>query len=139
LCVVTNKAGIGIRIYFVENLQVFLMSMCDQCKTKEASIDAICFSLVHPTEGKAVYLSVKVTRKVDFGIFNEATKYLKIWLSKSAILGGKLSYMMAISICWGFQQLFILCRPNIRGSSVVDKKFLDIPLIATHFPAEVTL
>lgn len=96
LCVVvTNQAGIGRGLYTVEQFRILSDWMCEQFKIKRTNIDAIYYSPFHPTEGQGKYLLEENTRKPGIGMFIEAVKDLNIDLSKSIMVGDKMSDMKA--------------------------------------------
>jgi D-glycero-D-manno-heptose 1,7-bisphosphate phosphatase len=92
LCVVvTNQSGIGRGLYSIEQFRHLSNWMCEQFKIKGASIDAIYFSPFHPTEARGRYLLKETTRKPGAGMFLEAATGLNIDLSKSIMIGDKVS------------------------------------------------
>lgn len=134
--VITNQAGIGRGLYSVNDLLILSNWMCGEFKNKSARVDAIYFSPFHPTEGKGAYLRAEDTRKPGPGMFKEASKDLKIDLSKSVMVGDKYSDMEA-SISAGVSNNYLLCSDQKTTlPPILDKKinkFLDIPSITSHF------
>ena len=65
--------------------------MCEQFQNKGAFIDAIYYSPFHPTEARGRYLLKETTRKPGAGMFLEAALELNIDLSKSIMVGNKVS------------------------------------------------
>jgi len=109
LCVVlTNQAGIGRELYSIEHFRILSDWMCEQFKNKGAVIDAIYFSPFHPTEGKGKYLLEEDTRKPGAGMFYEAISDLNIDVSKSIMVGDKISDMRA-SVLAQVGRSYLLC------------------------------
>ena len=65
--------------------------MCKQFQNRGAFIDAIYYSPFHPTEASGRYLLKEATRKPGPGMFLEAAEELNIDLSKSIMVGNKVS------------------------------------------------
>lgn len=111
LCiVVTNQAGIGRGLYTLGDFRALSEWMCGKFKANGAEIDAIYYSPFHPTKGKGAYLVQESTRKPGFGMFTEAIKELNIDISKSIMVGDKVSDMQA-SIAANIGRHYLL-RPN---------------------------
>ena len=92
LCVVvTNQAGIGRGLYSTRQFKTLSTWMCRQFQIRGAFIDAIYYSPFHPTEAKGRYLLKEATRKPGAGMFLEAEEELNIDLSKSIMVGDKVS------------------------------------------------
>ena len=92
LCVVvTNQAGIGRGLYTTKQFKTLSTWMCKQFQNRGAFIDAIYYSPFHPTEARGRYLLEENTRKPGAGMFLEAEKDLNIDLSKSIMIGNKVS------------------------------------------------
>ena len=92
LCVVvTNQAGIGRGLYTTKQFKTLSTWMCEQFQNRGAFIDAIYYSPFHPTEAKGRYLLKETTRKPGAGMFLEAEEELNIDLSKSIMVGNKVS------------------------------------------------
>lgn len=92
LCVVvTNQAGIGRGLYTIRQFKTLSIWMCEQFQNRGAFIDAIYYSPFHPTEARDGYLLKESTRKPGAGMFLEAAKELNIDLSKSVMIGDKIS------------------------------------------------
>ena len=109
LCVVvTNQAGIGRGLYSIENFRILSNWMCEQFKNKGAVIDAIYFSPFHPTEGQGIYLLEEDTRKPGAGMFYEAVNDLDIDVSKSIMVGDKISDIKA-SVLANVARSYLLC------------------------------
>ena len=89
--VVTNQAGIGRGLYTTRQFKTLSTWMCEQFQNKGAFIDAIYYSPFHPTEARSKYLLKEDTRKPGIGMFLEAAEDLNIDLSKSIMVGDKVS------------------------------------------------
>ena len=98
LCVVvTNQAGIGRGLYTTNQFKTLSIWMCEQFQKKGAFIDAIYYSPFHPTEARGRYLLKETTRKPGTGMFLEAALDLNIDLSKSIMIGDKVTDVEASS------------------------------------------
>ena len=96
LCVVvTNQAGIGRGLYTARQFKTLSTWMCEQFQNRGAFIDAIYYSPFHPTEARGRYLLKETTRKPGAGMFLEAADELNIDLSKSIMVGDKVSDVKA--------------------------------------------
>lgn len=96
LCViVTNQAGIGRGFYTTRQFKTLSIWMCEQFQIRGAFIDAIYYSPFHPTEARGRYLLSEATRKPGAGMFLEAAEDLNIDLSKSIMVGDKVSDVKA--------------------------------------------
>jgi D-glycero-D-manno-heptose 1,7-bisphosphate phosphatase len=92
LCVVvTNQSGIGRGLYTTGQFKTLSKWMCKQFERRGAFIDAIYYSPFHPTEATGRYLLKETTRKPGIGMFMEAEEELNIDLSKSIMVGNKVS------------------------------------------------
>ena len=92
LCVVvTNQAGIGRGLYTARQFKTLSTWMCEQFQIRGSFIDAIYYSPFHPTEARGRYLLKESTRKPGAGMFLEAAEELNIDLSKSIMVGNKVS------------------------------------------------
>lgn len=122
LCVVvTNQAGIGRGLYSIEHFRILSDWMCEQFKNKGAVIDAIYFSPFHPAEGKGKYLLEEDTRKPGAGMFYEAISDLNIEVSKSIMVGDKISDMRA-SVLAQVGRSYLLCPyPDLSVPQELDK------------------
>ena len=93
--VVTNQAGIG-RGYYSELQFLSLTSWMKECfRIEGARIDAVYFCPFHPEYGIGVYRQESDCRKPNPGMLFQAAKDFEIELTKSIIVGDKLSDMEA--------------------------------------------
>lgn len=96
LCVViTNQSGIGRGLYNKHDFYDLSSWMIKRFSKNSANIDAIYYSPFHPTKGKGKYLVKEDTRKPGAGMFHEAIKDLNIDISKSIMIGDKVSDLEA--------------------------------------------
>ena len=132
LCVVvTNQAGIGRGLYSIEHFRILSNWMCEQFKNKGAVIDAVYFSPFHPTEGKGKYLLEEDTRKPGAGMFYEAVDDLDIDVSKSIMVGDKISDMKA-SVLANVARSYLLCsHQDLDISQELDKSVSFVFDLAT--------
>ena len=136
LCiVVTNQAGIGRGLYSIEQFRRLSKWMCEQFENKGASIDAIYFSPFHPSEGQGKYLLEENTRKPGAGMFLEAVKDHNIDLTKSIMVGDKMSDMKA-SLAANVAFNYLLSSPfDIEASKELDQRVSlvsDLATITSH-------
>lgn len=123
LCVVvTNQAGIGRGLYSIEHFRILSDWMCAQFENKGGIIDAIYFSPFHPTEGRGMYLLQEDTRKPGTGMFLEALRDHNIDLTKSIMVGDKMSDMEA-SVAANVAYNYLLCLPSdVNASKELDQR-----------------
>jgi D-glycero-D-manno-heptose 1,7-bisphosphate phosphatase len=113
LVVITNQAGIA-RGYYTEELFHQLTNwMCQQFSAAGAPIDKVYFSPYHPTAGLGQYLKDDVSRKPYPGMILQAQKDLSIDLSRSVLIGDKVSDIEAGNAAGvGTNLLFTTERPD---------------------------
>jgi len=114
--VVTNQAGIGRGLYSVEKFRELSIWMCDRFKHNGAPIDAIYYSPFHPTAGLESFLLTEDTRKPGAGMFREACIDFNIDLSRSVMVGDKITDMEA-SLAAGITQNYLLTSPAKKNES----------------------
>ena len=136
LCVVvTNQAGIGRGLYYIEDFRLLTNWMCEQFSLRGASIDAVYFSPFHPIEGQGKYLLEEDTRKPGAGMFLEAVKDHNIDLTKSIMVGDKMSDMKA-SLAVNVAFNYLLSSPfDIEASKELDQRVSlvsDLATITSH-------
>lgn len=95
LVVITNQAGIARGYYTEEQFQQLTDWMCQQFLAAGAPINRVYFSPYHPTAGLGRYLKDDVSRKPHPGMIFQAQKELSIDLSRSVLIGDKLSDIQA--------------------------------------------
>jgi D-glycero-D-manno-heptose 1,7-bisphosphate phosphatase len=122
LCVVvTNQAGIGRGLYSTEDFRTLSNWMCRQFENKGALIDAIYYSPFHPTEGKGKYLLEEDTRKPGAGMFHEAVDDLDIDVSRSIMVGDKISDMKASVLANVARSYLLYSHQNLDMSQELDE------------------
>lgn len=93
--VVTNQAGIA-RGYLTESsLQEIHRVLESELRSRDAFVDAIYFCPHHPTEGNEPYRRECDCRKPGTGMLRRAAKELHIDLTRSFVVGDKLSDLQA--------------------------------------------
>ena len=134
LCVVvTNQAGIGRGLYTTEQFKTLSVWMCDQFKNRGAFIDAVYYSPFHPTEARGRYLQRETTRKPGAGMFLEAAADMNIDLSKSIMIGDKVSDVEA-SVKAKITSNFLLSSSSIKLHQNLEGKveiFSDLCKVAS--------
>lgn len=116
LVVVTNQAGIARGYYTEEQFYQLTDWMCQQFLVAGAPIDRIYFSPYHPTAGLGRYLKDDISRKPQPGMIFQAQKELSIDLSRSVLIGDKLSDIQAGTAAGvGTNLLLTTERPNELG------------------------
>ena len=125
LVVITNQAGIGRGYYTEEQFHRLTDWMCQQFSDAGAPINKVYFSPYHPTAGLGHYLKDDVSRKPYPGMILQAQKDLSIDLSRSVLIGDKVSDIQAGTMAGvGTNLLFAAEHPNELGG-------LNCELIAT--------
>jgi len=132
LCVVvTNQAGIGRGLYSTEQFRRLSNWMCEQFENKGGLIDAIYYSPFHPVEGLGKYLLEENTRKPGAGMFYEAIEDLNIDVSKSIMVGDKMSDMKA-GISANVADNYLLCSSSdAEIPKELDKKIIQVSDFST--------
>jgi len=113
LVVITNQAGIGRGYYTEEQFHQLTDWMRQQFSEAGAPISMVYFSPYHPTAGLGKYLKDDYSRKPHPGMIRQAQKDLSIDLSRSVLIGDKVSDIQAgIAAGVGTNLLFAAERPN---------------------------
>lgn len=113
LVVITNQAGIARGYYTEEQFHQLTDWMCQRFSAAGAPIERVYFSPYHPTAGLGHYLKDDFSRKPHPGMIHQAQKELSIDLSRSVLIGDKLSDIQAgIAAGIGTNLLFAAERPN---------------------------
>ena len=116
LVVITNQAGIARGYYTEEQFHQLTDWMCQQFSAAGAPIERVYFSPYHPTAGLGQYLKDDVSRKPQPGMIRQAQNDLSIDLSRSVLIGDKVTDIQAgISAGVGTNLLFAAERPNELG------------------------
>jgi len=95
LVVITNQAGIARGYYTEDQFHQLTNWMCEQFSAAGAPISRVYFSPYHPTAGLGKYLKDDVSRKPHPGMILQANKDLSIDLSRSVLIGDKVSDIQA--------------------------------------------
>ncbi len=117
IIIITNQSGIGQGIFTDEDFQKLNKWMLDILKDNEVGIDGVYYCATHPTKGIGEYKKVDKRRKPSPGMFFEAKKNHNIDLSKSTMIGDKISDMKAASAA-GIENLFLLSSEKKFQSSI---------------------
>ena len=114
--VITNQSGIGRGFFSEEDLEKTNNWIINECKKKEALINAIYFCPTHPIKGLGEYKKNDNRRKPNPGMFLEAAKDHNVDLSNSIALGDKVTDMDA-AYSSGIKHLFFLSNTKIYSGS----------------------
>ena len=117
--VITNQAGIAKGFYTEEDFKKLSHWMLKIFLEKNAKIDAIYYSPFHPTMGKGKYLLKENTRKPGAGMIVEAMQDFNINISKSILVGDKISDIQA-GIAANVEHNFLY-----KNSDDLSKRFSD--------------
>lgn len=113
LIVITNQAGIGRGYYTEEQFHQLTEWMCQQFSAAGAPIDRVYFSPYHPNAGLGKYLKDDISRKPHPGMILQAQNDLSIDLSRSVLIGDKVSDIKAGTTAGvGTNLLFAAERPS---------------------------
>jgi len=91
IIIVTNQAGIGRGFYTEADFLALMKWVKMKFEEKKIPIDDIFFSPFHPVSGIGEYKKDSYLRKPNPGMLFNAQKKYKIDLSKSIIIGDKIS------------------------------------------------
>ena len=95
LVVVTNQSGIARGFYTERDFHYLTDWMCEQFLAANAPIDKVYYSPYHPTEGLGQYLKNDYSRKPNPGMLLQAQSEFSIDLSRSILIGNKMSDIQA--------------------------------------------
>ncbi len=109
LIVITNQASIVSGYYTEQQLHQLADWMCEQFLAVGAPIDRVYFYPYHSNDGLCKYLKDELSRKPHLGMIRQTQKDLSIDLSRSVLIGEKLSDIHA---GMGINLLFAKERPN---------------------------
>ena len=113
LVVITNQAGIARGYYTEEQFHQLTDWMCHQFLEAGAPISSVYFSPYHPTAGLGKYLKDDFSRKPYPGMIRHAQKDLSIDVSRSVLIGDKVSDIQAgIAASVGKNSLFAAEPPK---------------------------
>ena len=117
IIIITNQSGIGRGIFTDEDFQKLNNWMIDKLKDNGAEIDSVYYCATHPTKGIGEYKTIDKRRKPSPGMFFEAMRDHNVDLSKSIMLGDKISDMEAATLA-GIQNLFLLSSEKKFQNSI---------------------
>lgn len=113
IIVITNQAGIARGYYSEDQFHQLTNWMCEQFSAAGAPIDKVYFSPYHPIAGLGHYLKDDFSRKPHPGMILQSQKELSIDLSRSVLIGDKVSDIQAGTAAGvGTNLLFAAGRPN---------------------------
>jgi D-glycero-D-manno-heptose 1,7-bisphosphate phosphatase len=116
LVVITNQAGIARGYYTEEQFHQLTNWMCQRFSDAGAPIDKVYFSPYHPTAGLGRYLKDDFSRKPHPGMILQAQRDLTTDLSRSVLIGDKVSDILAGTAAGvGTNLLFAAERPKELG------------------------
>jgi D-glycero-D-manno-heptose 1,7-bisphosphate phosphatase len=95
LVVITNQAGIARGDYTEEQFHQLTDWMCQRFSTTGAPIERVYFSPYHPTAGLGHYFKDDFSRNPHHGMIHQAQKELSIDLSRSVLIGYKVTDIQA--------------------------------------------
>lgn len=95
IIVVTNQAGIGRKIYTIDQFKKITEYMKALLLKYDCKIDAVYYCPYHPTKGVGEYLKESFDRKPNPGMLLKAKKDFNIDMKKSIFIGDNLSDMKA--------------------------------------------
>lgn len=125
--IVTNQAGIGRGLYSEDDFSQLNAWMCGHLLLKGARVDAVYFCPFHSEFGVGSYKRVSFLRKPDPGMLLRAAFDLGLDLTKSVLIGDKLTDVRA-GIAAGLRRIYLYrsldSSPNAQ--QIVD--FSDVEL-----------
>lgn len=117
IIIITNQSGIGRGIFSEKDFQIVNKWILDQLKKNGALVDKVYYCSTHPTRGIGKYKKIDDRRKPKPGMFLEAAKDYNIDLSKSIMIGDKISDMEA-GFSSGIRNLFLLSKEKSFKNSI---------------------
>tara|TARA_B100001093_G_C26437246_1_gene846545 strand:+ start:37 stop:564 length:528 start_codon:yes stop_codon:yes gene_type:complete len=125
IIVITNQSGIGRGIFSEEQFHDLNKWMLDQFLDNSSPIDQVYFCPTHPKDGIGKYKKNDYRRKPEPGMFFEASNEHNLDLSKSIMVGDKVSDMEAAEKC-GIQKLFLYSSKIEYKNSLRIKKLKEV-------------
>jgi D-glycero-D-manno-heptose 1,7-bisphosphate phosphatase len=95
IIIVTNQAGIGRGYYTERDFLKLTKWMCQVFDSHGISISKVYYCPTHPSEGKGHFRVADFRRKPNPGMILEAQREFNVDLSRSILVGDKLSDMQA--------------------------------------------
>jgi D-glycero-D-manno-heptose 1,7-bisphosphate phosphatase len=93
--VITNQAGIGRGLYTLNDFNHLTNWMIQEFKKKDILLSKVYFSPYHFKHGKGIYKKDHISRKPNPGMIYQARDDFNIDLSRSILIGDKLTDIMA--------------------------------------------
>jgi len=93
--VITNQAGIGRGLYSLNDFSNLTSWMIEEFNKKDVMLSKVYFSPYHSEYGKGIYKQDHISRKPNPGMIFQAKEEFNIDLSKSLLIGDKLSDIKA--------------------------------------------
>jgi D-glycero-D-manno-heptose 1,7-bisphosphate phosphatase len=95
IVVVTNQGGIGRGLYCEDDYQAVTRWMCDRFQSEQAPIARVYHCPFHPALGIGEFRAEHAWRKPNPGMILQAARDLDLDLSRSSLIGDKISDMQA--------------------------------------------
>lgn len=115
--VVTNQAGIGRGLYSEDDFHDLTRWMCDVFVREGCAIDKVYFCPTHPEHGIGRYKVESPRRKPYPGMILEAAAEFDVDLTRSVLVGDKLSDIQA-GVAAGIEHNILLLH---QGAAVADE------------------
>ncbi len=93
--VITNQAGIGRGFYSLNEFNLLTDWMCSKFFSEGITLSKVYYCPYHPTHGKGNYKQDHELRKPNPGMINQAMEEFHVDLSKSILIGDKLTDIQA--------------------------------------------
>ena len=123
--IITNQSGIGRGIFSEKQFLDLNTWMLNEFSNNSAPIDDVYFCPNHPKKGIGKYKISDGRRKPESGMFFEASKDHDLDLSRSIMVGDKVSDMKAAEKS-GIRKLFLYSDKVKYKNSVIIKKLDDV-------------
>ena len=124
IIIVTNQAGIGRGYFSVYDFQKLMRYMKNLFLKDDCHVDAIYYCPFHPSKGIGKFLKNSFDRKPNPGMFLKAKKKFDLDMSKSILIGDKMSDIEAgIN---SFVKTNIFFNKNKRKINNKKFKFIEI-------------
>jgi D-glycero-D-manno-heptose 1,7-bisphosphate phosphatase len=127
IIIITNQAGIGKKIFSINDFYKLTRHMKNLLIKHNCSIDAVYYCPFHPSNGIGKYLKDSYDRKPNPGMLLKAKKKFNLDMSKSVLIGDKISDIQAGKK--SFVKTNILFNKNKKKYKKINKKsdqFIEI-------------